>query len=291
MPETAESPVAAAPEPSRRIEDARSRPVVDREREVFQPERLDVLVHLRAFEALAGAERADGGDEIDWIAASDALAIDDVEPTVGELAAELLVAGTLDHAVVFGAGGRLVAGATVAAACVYGDVPMRREDTCLRPTVRSHQGLLDRGFTPAELRGIVATWLRRDPRAAIVIVDHEARCAEAALAEIERRYEVFYAEFDHFDARDAAAAGIDGTGSLHVLAVRVNPQTVASVLARHGDAIVGSFTGQAAIATARSLFDNSPTRSSSPSHARALRARRRIARRARVAAGLRALKS
>lgn len=282
--------IEAAIERPRRVEDTTSRTVADMASIVFQPERLDVLVHLRAFESLDGADSV-ADDGVDWLATSDALAADDVEPTVGELAAGLVSDEALDHEIVFGSGGRLVAGATSAAASIYGGVPMHRRDVGIRGFDRSQSALAEAGFTPNEIRGAAETWLRRDPRAALVVVDHDARCADAALTEIERRYEVFHSEFDHLSAEQAIAAGLASGGSLHLLAVRVNDTTIDAVVNRHREAVVGSFRGRSATTFARAVYDSRRPTSSSPSHARALRTRRRQARQARVIAGLRALKS
>jgi hypothetical protein len=161
----------------------------------------------------------------------------------------------------------------------------------MRGVDRSQDRLLELGFSEIELRGAVEAWLRRDPRSAIILVDHDARCAEAALAEIERRYEVFYAEFDHLSAADANALGVDTAGSTHVLAVRTNPRTLDAVIERHGRNVITAFPGPAGVSAASVLFDGARRVTTSRSHARAMRARRRFARRAQAIAGLRALKN
>jgi len=274
----------------RRVEDSRSRVVADSASVVFHPDRLDVLVHLRALEQLRGAP-ASFDDGVDWVATSNTLASEDVEPTVAELAAEMATAPGLVQEVVFGNGGRLVAGATGAAVSAFTDRPIRRRDVEIRGLDRSQTALVSAGVTPTELRGAVETWLLRDPRAAFIIVDHEARCADAALAEIERRYEVFHSDFEHLGDHDAAKIGLPTGGSMHLLAVRVSSSTIGAVVDRHGEAIVGSFRGGAAAEVARAVHSPDRDESSSPRHARALRARRRRARQAQAIAALRALPS
>ena len=258
---------------------------------IFHPERLDVLVHLRAFEQLLGGEGGPIDDGVDWVATSDAIAADDVEPTVRELAARWAAGAELPREVVFGTGGRLVAGATSAAAGLFADIPVCRRDVKVQGVDRSQAALTGAGFTAEELRGAIDTWLRRDPRAAVIVVDHQARFAAAALAEIERRYEVFHSEFDHFTPADATDVGIAAGGSMHVMTVRVNPMTIDALVDRHGEAIAGWFAGAEAAAAARRLFDPDRRPSSSPGHARALRARRRRTRQAQVIAALRAITS
>lgn len=269
--------------------DAPARVIDDKASAIFQPGRLDVLVHLRAIEQLLGGEGSSIDDGVDWVATSDAISADDVEPTVRELAARWAAGGELSCEVVFGTGGRLVAGATSAAVGLFADLPVDRRDVEVRGLDRSQVSLTAAGFTPVELHGAIETWLRHDPRAALIVVDHEARCAEAAMTEIERRYEVFHAELDHLTPADAEAVGMTVGGSMHLLAVRVNPTTIDALIDRHGVAIAAWFVGAEAATAARTLFD--PDRDPSTSTRRALRARRRRNRHARATAALRALTS
>ncbi len=272
-------------------------------RQVFQPGRLDVLVHLRALEFLAGPSSDRVGasdalhpaprssDPIDWPAVSDALSSADVEPSVRSLAVELESEKSLGHPAVFRPGGQLVAGSTAAAAAVHGGVALQCTETSRRGVDRSQDALAARGFSEAELRGAIDTWLRHDPDASLVIVDHDSPRSAEAVAELGRRYEIFFQEFDHLSPEVADAVGADRAGSAHVLFVRVNPQTIEGVVERHGEAITAWFFGYDAVGAARALHGDERPASTSVSHARALRRRRRADRRARLIAGLRALRA
>lgn len=272
-------------------------------RQVFQPQRLDVLVHLRALEAIAGStpDEATGpdaeqqaphpADPIDWPAVSEALSTADVEPSVRTLVTELEAKKVLGHEAVFRPGGQLVAGATVAATAIYARAALRCTETSRRGLDRSQQALAARGFSEAELRGAVHTWLRHDPDASVVIIDHDSPAAVAAVEELERRYETFFHEFDHLSPEVAEAVGADRAGSAHVLFVRVNPQTIEGVVERHGSAITAWFFGYDAVGAARALHGDDRPASTSVGHARALRQRRRSDRRARLIAGLRAMRA
>jgi hypothetical protein len=114
----------------------------------LQANRLDVLVHLLAFEQLAGAAQPTVEfASIDWLARSEQFSRLDNDRGVAELAAELLTSPEPELHVTFASGGQLVRGAGAAAASIYSGKPAIRVDGNDQVIDRSSEALRDAGLT------------------------------------------------------------------------------------------------------------------------------------------------
>ena len=245
---------------------------------LFQHNRLDVLVHLLAFEHLAGAEDDTTVDSSakDWVLRSDKFAQRDNEPTVATLAAELLTSPAAELNVTFASGGQLVRGASAAAASIYGQHPATRHDGADKVLDRSASGLVEQGWTHDQVHRLLIEWARRDEDANVVLVDLDSDGAEEAIHEFTCRYAVMHDEIDHMSEADTAALGANGSGSTQVLCLRSTGPHFNDVLARHAQSIRSSSVGVASASTIlTTLWGADRSASSSPAHAQRLRKMRR----------------
>lgn len=236
----------------------------------FQPNRLDVLVHLLAFEHLAGAELP-AGEAKDWVRWSDQFATQDNEPTVGTLAAELLTSPEAELAVTFASGGQLVRGASAAAAAISsGRVASRREGDD-KVIDRSVPALLAEGWSLDQVHRLLIEWAGRDTAAQVVLVDLESDGAVDVVHELTCRYAIMHQELEFIAASDVGALQAASTGSTQVFCVRATGNSVSAVLERHADAIRATASGPGAASILASLWDSQRVVQPSAEHQKRVR--------------------
>lgn len=237
----------------------------------YQPGRLDVLVHLLAYEQLAGAELV--GD-YDWVSASDAFAISDNEPTVATLAAELMTSPNAELEVTFASGGQLVRGASAAAVSIATRHQGVRRDGSDKIIDRSVVGLSATGWPASQLQQLLIEWARRDNAAAVVLVDLDDDGADDAIHELTCRYELMHDELEYLSADDALRLDARGFGSTQVLCIRVG-DTLPTVLERHAGAIRACSAQTAAAIALATLWQSERADEVSSAHSQRVRRIRR----------------
>ena len=243
----------------------------------FQPNRLDVLVHLLALERLAGANGPSVEPAVDWVQRSDAFAMADNEPTMASFAAELLTSPAPELAVTFASGGQLVRGAGAAAASLYSDQQAVRIDGSDKVVDRSLAGLGEAGWTTSECQSLLHAWALRDAAATVVLVDLDSPAAADAEHELRCRFASIHNEIEHLSRLDADVLGATASGSTRLMCLRSGPAAVAAVAERHDGAIAFvAHRSEAAVALA-SLWAEDRVMSSSPAHDQRLRRMRRDA--------------
>lgn len=242
----------------------------------FQYNRLDVFVHLLAFEHLAGAEgSSNDSSAIEWVSLSDAFARQDNEPTVATLAAELLTSPSAELNVTFASGGQLVRGASAAAASIYGQRPVIRHEGADKVLDRSAQGLQAKGWSLDQVHRVLIEWARHDKHAEVVLIDLDAKGADEAIHEFSCRYAVMYEDIEHISETDTAALGSVGSGSTQILCLRATGPHFADALARHEQAIRRTGVDVTAVSALSTLWGVDRVESTSPLHAQRLRKMRR----------------
>lgn len=250
---------------------------------LIQPDRLDVLVHLRAFEELARKGPAAGGvTSDDWLAFSESFSTVDNEIGVVALAAELLTSPDYELEVAFASGGQLVRGATAAAAALHTGRPIVRIDAVPRVLDRSAEALRSTGRSASELFAILETWVRTDPGAAVVLVDLAHDGAADLDYELRCRYPVMSETIDHISRADATELGIATGGSVRIVCIRAGGPTFAQVIEQHRSAIVMARRGLDVTSVLQVVHAPDRVGSTSPSHEQLLRKVRRAERRERL---------
>ena len=243
----------------------------------FQPNRLDVLVHLLALEQLAGVDGPAVEPVIDWVDRSDAFAAIDHEPTMSSYAAELLTSPTPELAVTFASGGQLVRGAGAAAASLYSGTPATRIDGSDKVVDRSIAGLTEAGWTTSQCQSLLHAWALRDAASTVVLIDLDSPAADDAEHELRCRFTSIHTELDHLSLLDAEVLGASASGSTRLMCLRSDHRGISAVAERHGGAIVFvAHRREAAIALA-SLWADDRATSSSAAHDQRLRRMRRQA--------------
>lgn len=245
---------------------------------LIQPGRLDVLVHLLAFEQLAGASNEGHGRAyrgVDWVARSEALTVSDHEVGVAALAAELLTDPSFELGVSFASGGQLVRGAAVAAAALYSGRDITRVEATDKVVDRSYDALLREGWTASELAELIAAWTRFEPRAAVVLIDLDSPGAAEVEHELACRYPILASTLDHISRDDLSDFMTAASGSVRVVFLDADGPALAPVLGAHEGSIMMARRGDDAGAVLSAL--NAPDRlaSTSPGHERRLRQRKR----------------
>lgn len=245
----------------------------------FQPRRLDVLVHLLAFEHLAG-ELPTSSSHAPWVQLSDELAQGDNEPTMATLAAELIATPTAELRVSFASGGQLVRGATAAAAAIATGHPVIRNDDGDNQAIdRSVDAFLSSGWPMARVQLLLLEWARRSTRAGVVLVDLDAAGADDAIHELTCRFPLIHSEIEYLSTDDVAALEAQSHGSTHVLCVTATSPTFEKVVERHAAALRGSAVGPKASTMLESLWEKDRVVEPSQAHVQRLR---RVRRRQRV---------
>lgn len=243
----------------------------------FQPNRLDVLVHLLALEQLAGVEAPAARSTTDWVSRSDAFASGDNEPTMSSFAAELLTSPTPELTVTFASGGQLVRGAGAAAASLYSGAQATRVDGSDKVLDRSIEGLQEAGWTVAECRELLTAWAQRDKAATVLLLDLDSPAAADAEHELRCRFTLLHSELQHLSLSDAGAINSLSGGSMRLMCVRATSASVTPVIERHGSAV--SYVGHGLDATAalKTLWNDARASSTSPGHEQLIRRMRRQA--------------
>jgi len=256
--------------------EARQRPVPYTA--LFQPNRLDLLVHLRALVELSGtAWPLTGPDDRNWLEHSDRLADDDGEPSVVTMGVDIDLDAQGLPPIGFGSGGGLVRGTTAAAAGIHVGATLHRVDASGAAPRRTQAEMKAAGFSIDQLRSLARVGLHYDDSSAIVVVDlSDDEAAHAALHELRCRYSEFHTELDHLSADDRARLRIDGStvGSVQVVCVSGLKDSFAEVVDRH-PAIVAHGCNAAAMEITSALFDPDRGPSTSPAHEQRLRRQRR----------------
>ena len=238
----------------------------------LQPSRLDVLVHLLAYEQLAGVEPVTASH--DWVAASDEFAARDNEPTVATLAAELMSGSSIELPVTFTSGGQLVRGASAAAVALATGRKATRVDGADKVIDRSVTGLAAAGWQNNKLQALLTEWARRDAAAVVVFVDLDAEGADDALHELTCRYAVVHSELDYLSVDDAKRLDASGHGSTQILCLR-SGDTLDAVLERHAHALHGHIAGSAGAIALATLWRSERSTNVSPAHTQRLRRNKR----------------
>lgn len=249
---------------------------------LIQPDRLDVLVHLLAFEQLAGTsttghERTYRG--VDWVARSEAFTEADNEVGVASLAAELLTCPECELGVSFASGGQLVRGAAIAAAALYSGRPISRIDAVDKVIDRSYAALMSAGWSTSELSELLAAWCRIEPQAAAILIDLDSPEAASAEHELNCRYPILASSIDHVSADDLSDFMTPASGSVRVIYLQADGVVFAQVLNEYQEAIVLARRGPDAGAVLNALSAPDRLQSTSPDHDRRLRRLRRVERR------------
>ncbi len=230
-------------------------------RTTLQSGRLDVLVHLRALQALdAGTP-----DRSDWVTLSRRFSTTDGEPPI-----QRERDGQRHGPVTLAPGGKVLHGTTSAAVALYAgtDIDVVIENG--RPVDRSQEALELEGIAPSVLRSLALTLLATDPSAALVVLEHGAAGHDEAAFELGARYDRFYTEIDHLDSGLAASLGLTASGSTTILVLRTATATIVPVLAGL-PAVLLAATGPSALDIGRQLLGETRTRTSSRDHDRLLR--------------------
>lgn len=246
---------------------------------LFQPNRLDVIVHLRALVELSDvAWPLTGNDDTGWLARSDRLAEIDGEPSVVTMGVDADLDTAALPPIGFGSGGGLVRGATAAAAGIHVGAELHRTDASGTSPRRAQAEMRADGYSADQLRSLARTWLHFDASSAVVVVrlvDDEA--AHAALHELRCRYSEFHTELDHLGAEDlerlGVASGGDG-GSVQIVCLSGLKDSFDDVVRRH-PAIIAHGRGAKAMSITSTLFDGDRTPSTSPAHEQRIRKQRR----------------
>lgn len=246
---------------------------------LFQPNRLDVIVHLRALVELSDMPwPLTGPGDNDWLARSDRFADIDGEPSVLTMGVDADLDTALPK-IGFGSGGGLVRGATAAAAGIHSGAELYRTDASGTSPRRAQSEMRAAGYSSDQLRSLARTWLHFDTSSAVVVVrltDDEA--AHAALHELRCRYSEFHTELDHLSSTDLERLGVDtgaaADGSVQVVFVSGLKDSFDDVVSRHA-AIVAHGRGTAALLIASTLFDPDRAQSTSPEHEQRIRKQRR----------------
>jgi len=238
----------------------------------LRPNRLDVLVHLLAFEQLAGvAQPTVEFASIDWLARSEEFSRLDNDRGVAELASELLTSPVPELRVTFASGGQLVRGAAAAAASIYSGKPATRVDGNDKVIDRSAEALKDAGLATGEVRTLIHAWAARDPQAAVLFIDMDVPGAADATHELSCRYAVVHSEIDYLTPADTGSLGASSGGSVRVMCLRVDPTSFQGVLERRGATMSLLREGVLAARTLAVLWNPDRVVSSSSSHDRLLR--------------------
>lgn len=238
----------------------------------FQPNRLDVLVHLLAFEQLAGEESTPSAHN--WVSMSDEFATRDNEPTVATLAAELMTSPEADLTVTFASGGQLVRGASAAAVAIGSGRTCVRRDGGDKVIDRSIVGLAEAGWTTEQLRDLLVEWARRDEAAAVVLVNLDADGADEAIHELTCRFAVMHNELDYVSADDAERLAASSSGSTQILCLRAG-ETLDATIERHGSAIGVCVPGSVGANALSTLWRSDRPEEVSPEHTQRVRKMRR----------------
>ncbi len=243
----------------------------------FQPNRLDVLVHLLALEQLAGVDGPAVEPAVDWVEYSDAFATTDNEPTMSSYAAELLTSPAPELAVTFASGGQLVRGAGAAAASLYSDQPAVRVDGSDKVLDRSVAGLSEAGWSTSDCQSLLHAWALRDCAATVVLLDLDSPAAADAEHELRCRFTAIHTEIDHLSLLDADVIGASASGSTRLMCLRSDSNGVAAVAERHAGAVVFVARRREAAIALASLWADDRAKSTSPAHEQRLRRMRRQA--------------
>ena len=231
-------------------------------------------MHVLAFENLAG----DGPvpeDSAEWVRWSDLFAAQDNEPTVAELAADILTSPDVALNVTFASGGQLVRGASTAAASICSGRDAVRAEGTDKVIDRSVEALRASGWTADQVHQLLVEWARRDGAAQVALIDLDSPDAAEAMHELTCRYECMHSELDFISESDASQLHADTSGSTQVLCVRADGPAVSAVLDRHANAIRATASGPGAASMLATLWSSGRQVSPSAAHSQRVRKMRR----------------
>ena len=209
--------------------------------------------------------------KVDWISLSTELTEGDNERPVLDRATAFAAGDRLLH-VRYAPGGQMVDGAVDAALGLFFGYGVERKLGAGRPVDRSVNALRNAGWGHSNLRALLHRWAILDPTSAVVLLKFDHDDYHGTYHELVCRYDVVHTEYDFLSGAEAAQLATDGSGSMHTMLLRAEPDHIGPVLSHHSEAIFGSYLGEFSVLPLVELW--LPTRSAQPDAAHTQRIRK-----------------
>lgn len=249
--------------------------------EALQSDRMDVLVHMRALDQLDPRDPLDPkrehlrvDDGVDWVLFSDRYAALDGERAVGDIVAAARAGRPLEQPITFASGGKLLAGATSAAASLFYHLETPIAEGSGSTPDRSQHALRNDGFSLSVLQQLAVQWLLIDSTAYLLLLSVDDPDFDGAHHELSSRFDRFHTELDHLGGADMDHLGLVDTCSTQIVALRAGSGSIDNVLERH-PSVIASASGRAALAMAGYLFSSDRSTTTCREHACLERSNRR----------------